>query len=189
MKKLLIIILLSVLSINIFAPVISEEENRNTTGKFLYKLDQEHKQEEFEKFLGYLGYKESRNNWKVYNKYGYIGEYQFGRAALKATGYGHVTYSAFKKNPNVFPPEDQHIAVCKLIKLNLKHIGPILDQYKDTTINNIPVTKAGLIAAAHLGGAGSVKKYFDSGGRINPKDAYGTSIEDYLKEFSIFNIN
>ena len=74
--------------------------------------------------------------------------------------------------------------------LNMKSIGLLhtINIKQNLFINNVPITKAGLIAAAHLGGARSVKLYLKSNGKINREDAYGTSIEDYLLEFSIFDI-
>jgi hypothetical protein len=42
-------------------------------------------------------------------------------------------------------------------------------------VSGIVVTESGILAAAHLGGAGSVKRYFKNNGEYI-KDAYGTSI-------------
>lgn len=191
MRKLLLGLLLTC-SMNLFAPVLPDVDQKAMQDRMLEIFEQERiqqeRQQKFDEFLNHLGYKESRNNWKIYNRYGYIGEFQFGRAALKATGYGHVTFTDFKKDPSVFPPEDQRKAVRKLIDLNMRHIGNLLDRYEGKTINGIPVTKAGLIAATHLGGAKSVQIYFNSAGKINRADAFGTSIESYLQEFSVFII-
>jgi hypothetical protein len=45
-----------------------------------------------------------------------------------------------------------------------------------------------MIAASHLGGAGSLQKYLNSNGKINKKDLFGTSIYDYLKTFSFYDL-
>jgi hypothetical protein len=45
------------------------------------------------------------------------------------------------------------------------------------------VTESGILAAAHLGGAGSVKRYFKNNGEKYIKDAYGTSIRSYMEAF------
>jgi hypothetical protein len=45
-----------------------------------------------------------------------------------------------------------------------------------------------MIAASHLGGAGSLEKFLNSNGRINKKDVLGTSIFDYLKKFSYYDL-
>jgi hypothetical protein len=44
-------------------------------------------------------------------------------------------------------------------------------------VSGIVVTESGILAAAHLGGAGSVKRYFKNNGEKYIKDAYGTSME------------
>jgi hypothetical protein len=51
-------------------------------------------------------------------------------------------------------------------------------------INGTVITESGILAAAHLAGAGNVKKYLRSGGRNDFKDAYGSSIQYYMKRFS-----
>jgi hypothetical protein len=40
-------------------------------------------------------------------------------------------------------------------------------------VSGILVTESGILAAAHLGGAGSVKRYFKNNGEKYIKDAYG----------------
>jgi hypothetical protein len=49
--------------------------------------------------------------------------------------------------------------------------------------SGIRVTESGILAAAHLGGVGSVKKFFRNNGNRYYKDAYGTSIRSYMREF------
>ena len=51
-------------------------------------------------------------------------------------------------------------------------------------VNGILITESGILAAAHLAGAGSVKNYLRSYGTDNFADAYGTTIEYYMKRFS-----
>ena len=46
------------------------------------------------------------------------------------------------------------------------------------------VTESGILAAAHLAGPGSVKKYLRSYGLNNFADGYGTTISYYMKKFS-----
>ena len=46
------------------------------------------------------------------------------------------------------------------------------------------MTESGILAAAHLAGPGSVKKYLRSYGAIGFTDAYGTNIREYMKKFS-----
>ena len=51
-------------------------------------------------------------------------------------------------------------------------------------INGIRITESGILAAAHLAGAGSVKKYLRSNGEFQFSDAYGTTLENYMKKFA-----
>jgi hypothetical protein len=51
-------------------------------------------------------------------------------------------------------------------------------------INGILITESGILAAAHLAGPGSVKKYLRSYGLDNFADGYGTTVHQYMKRFS-----
>ena len=58
-----------------------------------------------------------------------------------------------------------------------------------TTINGIAITESGILAAAHLSGAGNVKKYLRSNGKYNLRDAYGSSIEHYMQKFAGYDLS
>jgi hypothetical protein len=53
----------------------------------------------------------------------------------------------------------------------------------------VEVTESGILAAAHLAGAGNVKKYLRSYGENDVEDAYGTSISEYLEKFSGYDLS
>ena len=55
-----------------------------------------------------------------------------------------------------------------------------LRDYVGQTINGQTVTPNGMIAVAHLGGNGGLRRYLTSGGSYNPSDVYGTSLSDYM---------
>lgn len=145
-------------------------------------------QQEFNRLLKDLGRYESGNDWKIYNKFGYIGEWQLGKAALKDVGYSHINFKDFKKDPSIFPKSEQKKAVTILINLNIKYLGNAIDNYKGKTIRGIEITTSGLIAASHLAGARGVKLFLSSNGRINRTDANGTSVLTYLKAFKGYKI-
>jgi len=46
------------------------------------------------------------------------------------------------------------------------------------------ITESGILAAAHLAGPGSVKKFLRSYGGTNFSDAYGSTVKHYIKKFS-----
>ena len=59
-----------------------------------------------------------------------------------------------------------------------------IKKYVGKIINDVYITESGLLAAAHLAGAGNVQKYLRSSGEIRFNDAYGSSVQKYLKLFS-----
>lgn len=137
-----------------------------------------------EGFLKDIGARESGNNPEAINTYGYIGEFQFGKAALTDVGYGHVSVNEFKKDKSIFTPEEQRDAMIKYMKINKRRLSRMINKYEGKVINGIEITESGILAASHLAGAGGVKKFLRSGGKYNPADGYGTRLTHYLKKFS-----
>lgn len=184
-KLFLLIIMLFTFSQITLAP------NRDASFKleienFIKKqIEEEVKQIEFEKFLEAVAYSESRGNPNVYNKYGYIGKYQFGYSTRKSCGYAYIRYSDFVKNPSIWSEQQQDSAMIILLSKNESHLKDIIHRYNGHIIEGDTITKSGILAAAHLAGAGGVQKYFRNG--YNPKDAYGTRLQDYLLKFSGYN--
>jgi len=140
------------------------------------------------KFLDKVAMRESGNNPKALNPYGYMGKFQFGKAALKDLGY-NITPKQFKENPNIFDEEEQSIAMIRYMKKNKRILRKLIKKYKGSKINGIEITESGIYAAAHLAGAGNVIKYLKTGGKYNPSDANGTQLENYLKDFSGYDFD
>ncbi len=154
----------------------------------LYLIDQEIKyQENLSNFKSAIAARESSNNWKEYNPYGYIGKFQFGKAALEVTGFGHVNFVDFMNNPSVFPEKDQEKAMDSLLHINEFILQPYIDQFDgEYLMDSVKITRTGLLAAAHLSGPGNVKRFLETKGRHNPKDKMGTSLSDYLTTFGTY---
>jgi hypothetical protein len=150
-------------------------------------LSQKHHESELSRFIRDLGYKESGNNWQSVNLIGCFGEWQFEEATLKYLGYRTITLRKFKANPDIFPPDLQMKALKTLIRVNLLHLIDY-EHFIGDSINGVVITKSGMIAASHLGGAGSVQKFLDSNGKLNSEDVLGTSICDYLKKFRHYDL-
>lgn len=132
-----------------------------------------------------LALRESSNNWRQYNPYGYIGKFQFGQAALDITGYGHISFTDFIDNPSIFPEKEQEKAMDSLLQFNAYILEDYINNYEGTFVyDSIPVTKIGLLAASHLAGPGNVIRFLNTKGRYNPKDRLGTSLSDYLETFA-----
>ena len=130
----------------------------------------------FTGFKEALAFKESQGKYTLINSLGYMGKYQFGRAALRAIGI-HDS-SEFFSNPRL-----QEKAFKALLSKNKWELRNEIEKYDGKVVNGVKVTESGILAAAHLGGAGSVKKFFKSKGKRSIKDNYGTSLENYMKRF------
>ena len=155
-------------------------------------------------FLDALGKRESDCNYRAFNKYGYAGKYQMGEAALIDAGFyqkkgkynndwsgnflgkdGVNSIQDFLNNPSA--QENAQIAYKKRQWSYLKSVGA--HNYIGKTVNGYIITPSGLLAGAHLKGAGGVIEYLKSDGRINSKDAFGTSIENYMKNFAGYDVS
>lgn len=130
-------------------------------------------------YLGFkeaVGFKESGGNYKVVNQYGYMGKYQFGKGTLELIGI---------YNPTEFlnSPELQEAAFYANASRNKWILIRDIARFEGKVINGVEVTESGILAAAHLAGPGSVKKYLRSWGANAFSDAFGTSIKNYMKRF------
>lgn len=137
-------------------------------------------------FAEHLGWKESRNNWQVINSINCMGAYQFHPKTLQRLGYD-IKPAEFRKDPSIFPKELQEECLRLLIKVNLMSLKKY-EHYIGTTIKGIKITRSGLLAGMHLGGLGSVKVFLLTNGKADRQDMNGTSISDYIKEFSAYKI-
>jgi len=131
-------------------------------------------------FLGFkeaVGFKESQGKYNRINTLGYLGKYQFGKSTLKR--FKIYDTSLFLKDAKL--QEDAFAALCSVNKwILIRDIKRSVGK----RINGIRITESGILAAAHLAGAGSVKKYLRSNGEFQFSDAYGTSLENYMKKFA-----
>lgn len=134
------------------------------------------------KFLEDLGFRESSGNYKIVNQYGYLGKYQFGRKTLNNIGMENVSNREFLSNPEL-----QEEAMQRLMLLNYKSLKRYITKYEGTVVHGVLVTKSGVLAAAHLGGAGNVRKWFRRG--IVFKDANGTKITSYMRQFGGYKLD
>jgi hypothetical protein len=152
------------------------------------QIHMQYHESEFTRFINDLGRRESGNNWMSVNCIGCFGEWQFAESTIQFLGYKHVTLKAFRKNPGIFPRDLQRDALESLIKVNLSLLHNY-ECYIGDTIRGVVVTKSGMIAASHLGGAKSLKLYLLSDGRVNKADVLGTSVRDYLKKFRYYDLD
>lgn len=131
-------------------------------------------------YLGFkeaVGFKESGGDYKVINEYGYMGKYQFGKGTLALIGI-------YDAQEFLNSPELQEAAFYANASRNKWILIRDIDRFVGKTINGVEVTESGILAAAHLAGPGSVKKYLRSWGGHAFSDAFGTSIRNYMKRFA-----
>lgn len=136
-------------------------------------------------FLGFcydLGFSESSGNYRAVNRLGYLGKYQFGRSTLRWLGIYNTSH--FLNSPLL-----QEEAFKALISKNKWVLRDYIDKFSGQTINGVKITESGLLAAAHLGGAGNVKKFLDSNGKIVFEDANHIQITNYMKRFVDYDIS
>lgn len=131
-------------------------------------------------FIGYkeaLAFRESQGKYSTVNSFGYLGKYQFGISTLREIGIHDST--AFLRSPKL-----QEKAFIALLAKNKYELREEIERYCGKVIGGIYITESGILAAAHLGGVGSVKRFFKSGGSRQLRDGYGTSIKTYMKKFA-----
>lgn len=136
-------------------------------------------------FVGFkeaLAFKESQGNYFTINTLGYLGKYQFGIGTLQLMGVYNATQ--FLNDPTLQE---------EVFRTNLSRNKWILRRdirrFVGKTIRGIEISESGILAAAHLAGPGNVKKFLRSYGRFDVADAYGTSISNYLKKFSGYDVS
>jgi hypothetical protein len=194
-----IIVFLSLLLLVIFSSAFSEDKNySNTTTNFTKVISSAPKAissvptEEESDLLNYnipfigksyngfreaVAFKESQGRYYIVNTLGYLGKYQFGKSTLNRLKIYNT--QLFLNSPEL--QEDAFLALCSLNKWILRKD---IKRSVGKRINGVEITESGILAAAHLAGAGNVKKYLRSYGKNTFKDAYGSSLQHYIKMFS-----
>lgn len=171
MRKLILIVVMFI-SPTLVAPTIPVDSIEiNKTESTINEHDQ---------FLNDIGFRESGNRYAVVNQFGYMGKYQFGKSTLRTLKI-KVTKDAFLNSPDL-----QEYAMEQNLIYNKKKLLKYIKLYEGETVHGILITESGILAAAHLAGPGSVRKFFRRGSEF--KDGFGTSMTSYLKEFSGYDL-
>ncbi|MGB5228791.1 MAG: hypothetical protein WBN55_11040 [Eudoraea sp.] len=129
-----------------------------------------------------LAFKESQGDYFIINTLGYLGKYQFGIGTLQLMGVYNAT--KFLNDPSL-----QEKVFYTNISRNKWILRKYIKYFVGRQVKGVEVTESGILAAAHLAGPGNVMKYLYSNGRKDVHDAYGTSLADYLKKFSGYDIS
>ena len=194
-KQIIFTLVVSLLSFGMIDSAVTQSDNNQLT---IEQLEEEKKIQELElkrleeerikkyyedelnRFLNDIGFRESGNRYDITNKWGYMGKYQFGKQTLKGLGF-KVTKKEFLNNPQL-----QEEAMMALLLHNKEKLQKYIDVFDGQTINGMYISESGILAAAHLGGQGSVKRYFKNGKVF--RDGNGTKITSYMNKFSGYDI-
>ena len=123
-------------------------------------------------FLKKIGHYESSNDYSRVNRWGYMGKYQFHETTLEAIDID-VSKKKFLSSPTL-----QEEAMNRLLTENKKTLKRFIKKYDGKVKHGVYVTESGILAAAHLGGAGNVMNWFRKGEDF--RDANGTPIIKYM---------
>ncbi|SDU14838.1 hypothetical protein SAMN04487762_2096 [Polaribacter sp. Hel1_33_78] len=181
-KKVLFFTSLFLLFVHAISMNSKLKENNNKSYPKFSDYNIPYLQNNFVAFKQALAFKESQGKYTVVNTLGYLGKYQFGRTTLER--FEIYNTKEFLQNPEL--QEKAFTALCKVNKWILRKD---IKNSVGKTINGIEITESGILAAAHLGGAGNVKKYLRSNGVKCFSDAYGSSIQIYLKKFGGYDVS
>ncbi|WP_299127050.1 peptidoglycan-binding protein LysM [uncultured Winogradskyella sp.] len=160
------------LNYNMSSELAMTEEKTSNTSLFTPHLGYS-----FQGFKEALAFKESQGNYFTVNTLGYLGKYQFGSETLKLLGI-------YTPNQFLYSPELQEKAFIANASRNKWVLRKDIKRFEGKVISGVKITESGILAAAHLAGPGSVKKFLRSYGANNISDAYGSTIKHYMKTFS-----
>ena len=142
------------------------------------------------------------------NSIGFVGYFQFGEDALIDCGY----YNPRIKNTDKYRSNDwtgswtgkdniktfQDFRVSADIQIKAFNMWIDIQCYRARNLNinefygvcidNVEITESGCIAAGHLKGPESVLEYLTSGGGVNGKDKFNTSVGNYIRELAHYDL-
>mgnify|MGYP000505802657 FL=1 len=78
----------------------------------------------------------------------------------------------------------QEKAFITLLSKNKADLQDEINEFEGQTIAGVKITESGILAAAHLGGARSVKRFLNSNGKKKCHDQYGSSVKSYMRDFA-----
>ncbi|WP_249730214.1 MULTISPECIES: hypothetical protein [unclassified Chelatococcus] len=156
----------------------------------------------FDEFIYDLGQYHSSNRYDVVNRTNHLGRFQMSEASLTDIGMVHNDgkpfnndfsggwtgkYGVHSKEDFLASPDAQDRAIHDFLDKQVHFLRGFI-HYDGQTINGEAISISGLLAAAHLAGAGGVRRFLVSGGEYNPQDAHGASLRDSLSCFHGYDV-
>ena len=107
------------------------------------KIKQYH-EDELNRFLTDIGFRESGNRYDITNTWGYMGKYQFGKSTLKGLGF-EVTRKEFLNNPQL-----QEEAMMALLLHNKEKLQTLLLEHQKVVPlrSTLPVLGCALLSVS-----------------------------------------
>ena len=134
-------------------------------------------------FLRHMAQRESNNNHRVVNRFGMMGKYQFNPNTVKGLGF-NVDRATFLSDSLL-----QDSVMVRYLRANNATLASIIFRYDGKIYKGVYISRSGILAAAHLAGAGGVKRYFSNPDDMHGRaDANGTTLRNYLEEFNKYNL-
>ena len=135
----------------VYKNTLSPSESSDIKEQVDEYIDSKNIDSEFKNYLKKMAARESSYNPYAKNQFGYMGLYQFGQSALDDVGMSKQQYMSDFRN--------QVDAAIELTRLNYKRLEPSILLYAGKSWGDIEsLTKYGILAGAHLLGAGRVRE-------------------------------
>jgi len=133
-------------------------------------------------FLDKLAHIESRGKAFIVSKTGYLGKYQFSMKTIQGLGF-NVTKEDFLQNERL-----QDSVVIAYLHHNKGVLSKYIKEYDGQVVDSVYVTKAGILAAAHLCGPGGVISFLTQDNQFATSDGNGVTVKKYLQTFSQYRL-
>ena len=138
---------------------------------------------QIEKFMDRIAQIETGGDgYRVVNKYGMMGRYQFSSQAIRAVGLD-VTKQQFLLNKEL-----QDTAMVRLMEINEQSLSEYIERYDGKTVKGVRVNRASILAGAHFAGVSGVKQFLTNDNHTGTIDGFGTSLRKYMLQFSDFHL-
>lgn len=155
-------------------------------------------------FMVALKMMESDGDYQSVNSLNFLGAYQFGEAALTDLGFVGFDGDAYDNNfgggwtgkygiksANQFlnSKRAQDKAMKEWLEVMWGYIElHDIDRYAWREVGGDQLTPSGMLAAAHLLGAGALAEYIRSDGKVDLRDPYGTPISSYISRLNGYDV-
>lgn len=152
------------------------------TKKITIKRPKTHKGD-LSAFMRKLGNSEGLGNYDIVSRTGYLGLYQFHPKTLRSLGF-NVSSKEFLASPAL-----QDSAMIAYMRMNAYELRSVIRKFNGTTVHGVYVTKAGILAGAHLvGSAGILAFFYPDRYDYRVVDGNGVHVSQYMTKFAGYDL-